>query len=100
MEFSEFLEWKIFYETEPFGGVRSDVQMATLAAVIINTAANRKKGSPAVKPSKFIPDWWKDGSKPQAMMAKFRASSGKPVADKPKKANGTRVRNTGSSVSR
>lgn len=96
MGHSEFVEWMAFYNTEPFGEGRSDIQTATLAATIVN--ANRSKKSKPVSASKFLVDWWKDKSKPQALAAKFRAVAGKPVT-KPK-TNGTRVRDTGSRVSR
>lgn len=100
MAYSEFVEWMAFYDTEPFGEARSEIQTALIVAAVLN--ANRNKKSKVVKPSQFITDWWKDGSKPHAMMAKFRAATSKPVAEKPAKpkANGARIRNTGSSVSR
>lgn len=104
MAYSEFLEWVAFYEKEPFGETRSDMHMAVLAATLVNV--NRKKGKPAVKASKYMPDWWEDDSKPEALMAKFRAAAAtatsKPVAKpkKPKATNGTGVGNTRSRAGR
>lgn len=70
MGHTEFLEWMAFYDTEPFGETRAELHMAVLAATIAN--ANRGKKKP-VKVSRFVTDWWKDKSKPQALMAKMRA---------------------------
>lgn len=78
--YSEFVEWMAFYETEPFGGTRGDIQAALVAATIANT--NRKRNSRAVKPSDFLIDWWRDLSKPAALLAKFRAAtSGQEIKD-------------------
>lgn len=97
IEYSEFVEWIAFYEAEPFGESRTEIQTAMLAAVISNV--NRSKKSKKVKPSDFLIDWWKDSSKPQALMAKFRAMEQQMSATdqrakvaKPKN-NGTRPRN-------
>lgn len=100
MGYSEFVEWMAFYETEPFGDVRGDIQSAIVAATVVNT--NRKKGSKPIKASKFLPDWWKDDSKPEALLAKFRVASAKSTVStkKPVSTDGNRARNTGSSVSR
>lgn len=97
MGYSEFIGWKAFYETEPFGESRGDIQTALLAAAIVNV--NRKKGSRPIKASKFLPDWWQDGSKPEALLAKFRVATAKPNTKKPE-TNGAGVRNPSRSVSR
>lgn len=73
MGYSEFIEWLAFYENEPFGGTRSDLQTALLAATIVNV--QRGKGKQPIKITKFLIDWWKDGSKPQALLAKFKAAT-------------------------
>ena len=97
------MEWIAFYETEPFGESRTEIQTAMLAAVISNV--NRSKKSKKVKPSDFMIDWWRDTSKPQALMAKFRAVEQRMTGNqrtkvaKPK-GNGTRPGNTRSRSSR
>lgn len=98
MGHSEFVEWMAFYQREPFGETRADIQMSVLAATVANV--NRKKGSPSVKPSKFLPDWWEDGSRPEALLAKFRAASIKASANTKNVTNGAGARNTSRSVSR
>lgn len=84
-----------YYEVEPFGESRLDIQTAMLSTVIANV--NRPKKSKKVKFSDFLIDWWKDGSKPQAIMAKFRtAVASQPVAKQPTKAAHGRARNPSS----
>lgn len=72
IEYSEFLEWIAFYEAEPWGEGRSEIHTALLAAVIANV--NRGKKGKRVKASDFLIDWWRDGSKPEALMTKLRAA--------------------------
>lgn len=97
MEYSEFVEWIAFYEAEPFGDSRSDILNASLAAVIVNS--NRSRKDKRVKPSDFLIDWWQDGSKPAALMAKLRGAEARMKGNQREKAakpkdNGTRPRNT------
>lgn len=101
MGYNEFVEWMAFYDTEPFGESRADIQTAMLATIIAN--ANRSKKSKRIKLDSFLVDWWKDGSKPDAILAKFRAAAeAASLTEKEpvNKADGTRDRNTRSRVSR
>lgn len=93
MGYSEFVEWLAFYEVEPFGETRGDLHNAALAAVIVN--ANRGKKGKAAKVSQFLVDWWKDASKSQSLLAKFRAATARIPAETQKAKSGTRSGNAG-----
>ena len=49
----EFIHWQAYYRRDPFGGERSDMQSATVAATIANV--NRGKGQRAFKVDEFMP---------------------------------------------
>lgn len=43
MSSSEYSDWIVFAETEPFGDVRANIHSGTIAAIIANV--NKQKGS-------------------------------------------------------
>jgi hypothetical protein len=43
---------------EPFGALRDDLQAATIAAVVANTARDSDKKPDPFTPIDFIPDYW------------------------------------------
>lgn len=53
----ELQEWKAYYNLEPFGGEADDYRAAIGASTFANVY--RKKGSKALGPSDFTPDWGK-----------------------------------------
>lgn len=90
MGHAEFVEWLAYYQAEPFGGVRSDMQTAVVAALIANANRNPKKRKQPFKPAEFLPDWWderrREGPQHAAnLLAKFRmlagGDDGEPEAD-------------------
>lgn len=43
MSASEFEEWKLFYQIEPFGQMRADLRSGTVAAITANAHRDAKK---------------------------------------------------------
>lgn len=72
MGYSEFVEWAAYVEIEPVGGLRGDMHAAIIASTIAN--ANRRKSGKRIKPSEFIPDFWRDGSSPAALIRKLQSA--------------------------
>lgn len=50
----QYEEWKQFYNREPFGHLRDDLHAGLLASMIVNTAANRKKGAKRLEVSDVL----------------------------------------------
>ncbi len=48
----ELTEWQAYYEVEPFGQVRGDLQAGIVASTIVNLF--REKGNKAVQPHDYI----------------------------------------------
>ncbi len=69
MPHREFLDWVALYQIEPFGDVRGDLRMATLAALTANINRDGKKRPKAFTPNDFMLNFW-----PKAQSATVRAS--------------------------
>ena len=69
MPHREFLDWVALYQIEPFGDVRGDWQMATLASLTANINRDSKKRPKAFEPGDFVPNFW-----PRAQSVTTRAS--------------------------
>lgn len=54
----EFAAWQAFYQTEPFGELRSDIRMAMLAALLANINRDETKQSEPFAVQDFLPDYW------------------------------------------
>ncbi len=67
-----------FYRLEPWGADIDWFRMGTLAAMIANTAPNRKKSAKMFKPQDFIPQYDKptDGLNPVRIKAEFLSGFG------------------------
>ena len=50
---NELSEWMAFYELDPFGSVRTDLNAGVIAATIANV--NRGKNGKTFQPSDFMP---------------------------------------------
>lgn len=48
-------EWSDFFGVEPWGFEIEWFRTGTVAALIANTAANRRRGSKSFKPADFVP---------------------------------------------
>lgn len=77
MPYREFLEWVAFYQIEPWGDVRGDMQTALLAGLTANIHRDRKKQSKAFTPADFMPDFWR---KTQGASSRAAAVAGKAMA--------------------
>ncbi len=53
MPYRVFQEWKTYYQYDPFGGERGDINAATIAATIANV--NRTKKTKRFKVRDFVP---------------------------------------------
>jgi hypothetical protein len=51
----ELQEWMEFYALEPWGSEIDWFRTGTIAAVVANSAPNRKRGSKAMSPKDFMP---------------------------------------------
>ncbi len=58
MTSAEFTDWLAFYAVEPWGEVRSDLQNATLLALLANANRDAKKHPAAFRVDQFMPDYW------------------------------------------
>lgn len=56
MPFRVYREWHAYYQVEPFGEKRADFRSAIVAATIANTMG-RRKGQPAFRVEKFMPQF-------------------------------------------
>lgn len=52
MDYTEFLEWQVFYANDPWGELRADRRTALLASQFYN--AHRNKNSPPAKLNDFM----------------------------------------------
>jgi len=57
MSSSEFAEWKVYNEIEPFSFRRIEYQIAQLSSIVANMF--KAKGKQAASPSDFMPDYLK-----------------------------------------
>jgi hypothetical protein len=55
----EFNEWNNYFQVEPFGELRADFRMATLAAVLVNALTRTKDSDPIKTAADFMPDFEK-----------------------------------------
>ncbi|MCB0073270.1 MAG: DUF4035 domain-containing protein [Caldilineaceae bacterium] len=51
----ELAEWMAFYQVEPFGDVRGDLQAGIVASTLANVYRDRKKKPKPYKPEEFMP---------------------------------------------
>lgn len=75
MYYSEFVQWLAYYQVEPFGGLRGDIQSATIVAVLANIHRDRKKRGRAYRVAEFLPNWWQTGG--TDLKRKFLAATAK-----------------------
>jgi len=75
MGHAEFVDWMAYYQIEPFGGARGDIQAALVASLIANANRDAKKRPEAFRPGDFVPDWWgsrQAAKEPESLIAKFK----------------------------
>lgn len=72
MSASEFEEWKIFYQLEPFGELRADLRAGTIAAITANAHRDAKKRRQPFTPRDFMAGYELAEPKPEpsALMGK------------------------------
>jgi hypothetical protein len=58
MDASEILEWRQFYEIEPWGASRDDLRAGIIASTVYNM--QRGRGSKHLGPRAFMPDTGQD----------------------------------------
>lgn len=51
----ELAEWMAFYQVEPFGDVRGDLQAGIVASTLANVYRDRKKKPKPYNPEEFMP---------------------------------------------
>lgn len=51
---AEFEDWWRYYQEEPFGTMRENLNAGIIAAAVVNCRQGRKRGSADVKPSDFL----------------------------------------------
>lgn len=51
----ELAEWMAYYQVEPFGDVRGDLQAAMITAMIANVNRDQKKHPKPYQPEEFMP---------------------------------------------
>lgn len=79
---AEFAQWIAYWEIEPWGDVRGDVQAATLAALIANANRDPSRRPQPFRPSDFVIDYWQAASQPPESLAdKFRRITQPPDAN-------------------
>jgi len=66
MSSREFAEWLAYYSLEPFGEVRADLRMATVAALIANANRNGQKRKEPYTPQDFMPKFEDSPERPPA----------------------------------
>lgn len=78
MGHAEFVEWQTFYQVEPFGHARSDIQTALLASLLANAHRDTKKRPKPYGLRDFTPDYWQQrvDDKGAQIRAKFKALFG------------------------
>lgn len=57
MSASEFLDWQVFFELEPFGELRDDLRAGTIAATIANIHRDKKKRRKPYSVRDFMPGY-------------------------------------------
>lgn len=66
----ELAEWQAFYQLEPFGVERGDVQAGIVASTIANVNRDRKKRAKPYTPNDFMPKFdeaWQRSREPSWM---------------------------------
>jgi len=51
----ELLEWAAYYQLDPFGSYRSDLQTGIIVSQLLRP--HQKKGATPLKPTDFMPDF-------------------------------------------
>ncbi len=73
--YREFLEWVVFYNQDPWGPERADLNAGIISATIANV--NRGKNQKAYAPKDFMPEYGKKQRRkltdPKAQQAYLRA---------------------------
>lgn len=64
MPASEFVEWMVLEQIEPFGDRRADILAGIIAATVANV--NRVKGQKPMAPEDFMIKWEKPAAKVQS----------------------------------
>lgn len=59
MAHEEFMRWAAFWEAEPWGDTRGDVQAALLASILANAHRDVKKHPHPYGLKDFLPKWWR-----------------------------------------
>lgn len=73
---AEFGEWQAFYEIEPFGGVRGDLQVAQMMSLLANIHRDPRKQPSPFPVADFMVDFWRiptATASPNSLAAKFSA---------------------------
>jgi hypothetical protein len=76
MSHAEFVEWAAFCSIEPLPGLRSDTHTAMVMLLLAHI--HRSKGGKKAKLEDFLPDFWNDKGRPEALARKLRALSAQP----------------------
>lgn len=78
MGHGEFVEWQAYYQIEPFGHARADLQSATIATLIANAHRDTKKRPKSYSLKDFLPDYWQQQVEDRGALikAKFKALFG------------------------
>jgi len=58
MTWEQFLEWRVYDSIEPFGEDRADLRSGTIASVIANVHAGKRK---RFRPADFMPNFGTSG---------------------------------------
>jgi hypothetical protein len=76
MSGAELTEWMAFYSIEPFGAEAPYIMSAQIAAAIVNTHRDPKKGKP-LKTEEFVPKYDRPCQTPEQAygMATFAAAT-------------------------
>lgn len=69
MSASEFLDWQVYYQLEPFGELRADLRSGTIAATIANIHRDRKKRKKPYSARDFMPGYELTAQPKQALSA-------------------------------
>lgn len=62
MSARELQEWMVFYQHEPFGGRRGDLQAAQVAGLLAEIYRDRKQREEPFRIQEFMPDYWEEGA--------------------------------------
>ena len=73
---AEFVEWLAFYQGEPWGDLRADLQNAALLCLLANANRDAKRRPQAFKVEDFMMDYWQtpraDGQPTVILAEKFK----------------------------